>query len=48
MSTAEVVSLRLVSHTKKKAATDTQEGVHGTVSGGCTSKVDDHEGGMEA
>jgi len=35
-------SLRLVTHPKKKAATDAQEGVHGTTSGGCTSKVGNH------
>jgi len=36
-----------LSHTqKKKVATDAQ-GVHGTVRGGCTSKVGDHEAGME-
>jgi len=43
-----VVSLRLISHPKEEAATDAQEGVHGTATGGCTSKVDDHEAGMEA
>jgi len=46
--TAEVVFLRLVSHPKEESATDAQEGVHGTTSGGCTSKVSDHEAGMEA
>ena len=45
--TAEVVSLRLVSHSKEEAAIDAQ-GVHGTTSGGCTSKVGDHEAGMKA
>ena len=48
ISTAEVVSLRLVSHPKEKAATDAQKGVYGTASGGCTSEVGDHEAGMEA
>ena len=46
--TAEVVSLRLVSHPKEEAAKGAQERVHGTASGGCTSKVGDHEAGMEA
>jgi len=41
------VSLRLVSYPKEKAATDTQE-VHGTTSGGYTSKVSDHEASKEA
>ena len=35
-----------LSHTQ--AATNAQEGVNGTTSGGCTSKVGDHEAGMEA
>ena len=48
ISTVEVVSFRLVSHPKEEAATDAQEGVHGTASGGCTSKVGDHEAGMKA
>ena len=48
ISTAKVVSFGLVSHPKEEAATDAQEGVHGTTSGGCTSKVSDHEAGMEA
>jgi len=48
LSTAEVVSLRLVSHQKKKTATDAQKGVHGTTSGDYTSEVGDHEAGMEA
>ena len=43
-----MVSLRLVSHPKEKAATDAQKGVHGTASGGCTSKIGDHEADMEA
>jgi hypothetical protein len=43
-----VVSFRLVSYPKEKAATDAQEGVHGKTSGGYTSKVGDPEGGMEA
>jgi len=42
------MSLRLVSYPKDKAATDAQEGVHRTTSGGYTSKVGDHEAGMEA
>jgi len=42
------VSLRLVSDLKEEAAADAQEGVYGTASGGCTSKVGDHEAGMEA
>ena len=46
--TAEVVSLMLVSHPKEEAAMDAQEGVHGTASGGYTSKVGDHEADMEA
>ena len=46
--TAEVVPFRLVSHPKEKAAADEQEGVYGTASGGCTSKVGDHEAGMKA
>ena len=46
--TAEVVFLRLVSYPKEKAATDAQEGVHGTISGGYTGKVGDHEAGMGA
>ena len=46
--TAEVVSLRLVSYPKDKAAIDAQEGVHRTTSGGYTSKVGDHKAGMEA
>ena len=37
-----------VSHSKEEVAKDAQERVHGTASGGCTSKVDDHEAGMEA
>jgi len=41
------VYFRLVSHPKEEAATDAQ-GVYGTASGGCTSKVSDHEVGMEA
>ena len=48
ISTTKVVSFRLVSHPKEEAATDAQEGVHGTTSGDCTSKVGDHEAGMEA
>jgi len=40
------VSLRLVSHSKDAA--DAQDGVYGTASGGCTSKVGDHKAGMEA
>ena len=43
-----MVSLRLVSHSKEEVAKDAQERVHGTASGGCTSKVGDHEAGMEA
>ena len=46
--TAEVVPFRLVSHPKEKAVADAQEGVYGTASGGCTSKVGDHEAGIEA
>jgi len=42
------VFLRLVSYPKEKAATDAQEGVHGTISGGYTRKVGDHEAGMGA
>jgi len=34
-----VVSFKLVSYPKEKAATDAQEGVHGKTSGGYTSKV---------
>ena len=45
--TTEVMPLRLVSYPKEKAATDTQE-VHGTTSGGYTSKVGDRDAGMEA
>jgi hypothetical protein len=45
---AEVVSLRLISHQKEEVATNAQERVYGTTSGGCTSKVGDHEAGMEA
>ena len=37
-----------VSHSKEEVAKDAQERVHGTASGGCTSKVGDHEAGMEA
>ena len=38
----------VLSHTQKeKAAMDVQEGVHGTTSVGYTSKVGDHEAGME-
>ena len=48
ISTAEVVSLRFVSHSKEEVANDVQERVHGTASGGCTSKVGDHEAGMVA
>ena len=48
MCTAEVVSLRLISHPKEEIAKDAEKGVHGTTSGGCTSKVGDHEAGMEA
>jgi len=40
--------LRLISNPKEEAAKDAQEGVHGTTSGGCTCKVDDHKAGMEA
>ena len=43
-----MVSLRFVSHSKEEVAKDAQERVHGTASGGCTSKVGDHEAGMEA
>ena len=43
-----MVSLRFVSHSKEEVAKDAQERVHGIASGGCTSKVDDHEAGMEA
>ena len=43
-----MVSLRFVSHSKEKVAKNAQERVHGTASGGCTSKVADHEAGMEA
>ena len=46
--TAEVVPFSLVSHPKEKSAADAQEGVYGTASGGCFSKVGDHEAGMEA
>ena len=48
ISTAEVVSLRLVSHPKEKVAADAQKGVYGAANRGCTSKVGDHEVGMEA
>ena len=44
---ADMVSLRLVSHPKEKAAADAQERVYGTASGGCTSKVGDHKAGIE-
>ena len=43
-----MVSLRLISNPKEEAAKDAQERVHGTASGGCTSKIGDHEAGMEA
>ena len=43
-----MVSLRFVSHSKEEVAKDAQKRVHGTASGGCTSKVGDHEAGMEA
>ena len=43
-----MVSLRFVSHSKEEVAKDAQERVHGTASRGCTSKVGDHEAGMEA
>ena len=43
-----MVSLRFVSHSKEEVAKDVQERVHGTASGGCTSKVGDNEAGMEA
>ena len=46
--TAEVVSLRFISYPKEKAAMNAQEGVHGTTSGGYTSKVGGREAGMEA
>jgi hypothetical protein len=46
--TAEVVSLSLVSYPKEKAAMDAKEGVHGTTSGGYTSKVGDYKAGMDA
>ena len=42
------MSLRFVSHPKKEAAKDAPERVHGTASGGYTSKVGDYEAGMEA
>jgi len=42
------VSLRLVSYPKEEAAMDAQEGVYGTASRDCTSKVSNHEAGMEA
>ena len=45
--TTEVVSLRLISYPKEKAVMNAQ-GVHGTTSGGYTSKVGDHKAGMEA
>ena len=48
MFVAEVVSIRLISHPKEKAAKDAQEGVHEITSGGCTSKAGDHEVGLEA
>ena len=47
MCTAEVVSLRLISHPKEEIAKDVEEGVHGTTSGSYTSKVGDREAGME-
>ena len=42
-----MVSLRFVSHSKEEVAKDAQERVHGTASGGYTSKVGDLEAGME-
>jgi len=48
MCTAEVVSLRLISHPKEEIAKDAEEGVHGTTSGGCTSKIGEREADMEA
>jgi len=43
-----MMSLRLVSHPKEKAVTNAQEGVYETTTGDCTSKIGDHEAGMEA
>ena len=43
-----MVSLRFVSHSKEEVAKDAHGRVHGTTSGGCTSKVCNHEAGMEA
>ena len=38
----------LISHPKEEAVMNAQKRVYGTTSGGCTSKVGDHEAGMEA
>jgi len=43
-----VVSLRLVSHSEKKAATYAQEGVNGTTSRGCANEVGNYEESMVA
>ena len=45
---SKVVSLRLVSHPKEKITTDVQARISGATSGGCTSKVNNYEEGMEA
>ena len=44
----QLVSLRPISHPKEEATTNAQERVYGTTIRGCTSKVCDHEAGMEA
>ena len=44
----QVVSLRLVSYPKEKAATDAQEGVDGTASGGRAEDVSDNKEGVAA
>jgi len=42
------VSLRLISYSKKKAATNAQSRVNGATGEGNTSKINDYQAGMEA
>jgi len=42
------VFLKLVSYSKKKAATIAHEGVNGTISRGCANEISNHEESMAA
>ena len=46
--TAEVVSLRLVSHPKKEATTFAQARINGATSGGQANKISSHKKSLEA